>query len=277
MTRMIALHVPKTRVAHFVGLTRRALYPDPHEPTPRQRPDEERLCRAVRRVALEHITFGYRRVHSVLRQEGWEVNRKRVHRILQEEKLLKEAHYPRPRVPESGSLAAARPNERWYMDITYLETTDRGPCPLVLAQDACTREIVGHGFFPSCGAMEAADVVDGAVLARFPKTGRAPGLVLRTDGGPQFVAHRFQDRMRAIGITLQASIKRRPESNGMIESTNGHLKADYFWTQEPTTFLETRVRADAAVEDFNERRPHSSLDYLSPKAYARKKMEEVRA
>jgi hypothetical protein len=126
---MIALPVPKARVAHFVGLTRRALYPDPHEPTPRQRPDKEGLCRAVRRVAFEHITFGYRRVHSVLRQEGWEVNRKRVHRILQKEKLLKEAHYPRPRVPESGSLAAARPNERWYMDITYLETTDGGRAP----------------------------------------------------------------------------------------------------------------------------------------------------
>ena len=277
MKKMTELHVPKARVARFVGLTRRALYPSCTEPCPRRRPDEGSLCRAVRRVALAHVTFGHRRVHSVLRQEGWEVNRKRVYRILQEEQLLKEAHFPRPRVPESGSLEAACPNDRWYMDITYLETTDRGPCPLVLVQDACTREIVAHGFFPSCGAMEAADVVDAAVLSRFPKTGRAEGLVLRTDGGPQFVAHRFQDRMRSLGITLQASIKRRPESNGMIESTNGHLKADYFWPREPTTFLETRGRVDAAVSDFNERRPHSSLDYLSPKAYARKKMEEVEA
>lgn len=79
---MIGLHVPKARAALFVGLTRRALYPEPHEPTPRRRPDEERLGRAARRVALEHVTFGHRRIHAVLRDEGWEVNRKRVHRIL---------------------------------------------------------------------------------------------------------------------------------------------------------------------------------------------------
>ncbi len=91
------------------------------------------------------------------------------------------------------------------------------------------------------------------------------------------MAHRFQDRMRSLGITLQASIKRRPDSNGVIESTNGHLKADYFWPLEPTTFPETRSRVDGAVKDFNEQRPHSSLDYLSPKAYARKKMEEGEA
>ena len=70
------------------------------------------------------------------------------------------------------------------MEITYLETTDRGPCPLVLVQDACTREIVGYGFFPSCGAMEAADVVDAAVLSRFPRTGRAEGLGSEPMEGP---------------------------------------------------------------------------------------------
>lgn len=204
-------------------------------------------------------------------------NRKRILRIMKEEQLLQPAHFPRPRVPENGSLSTEHPNERWYMDITYIDTTDRGPCPLVLVQDACTRELVGHGFFPSCGAMEAADVVDAAVLERFPKTGRAGGLVLRTDGGLQFVAHRFQERMRSLEITLQASIKRKPESNGMIESTNGKFKADYIWPREPTTFLETRPRVVAGVTDYNGRRPHSSLGYMTPMEYARKKMEETGA
>ncbi len=74
MRRMTELHVPKARVARFVGLTRRALYPAPEERLPRRRPDEGRLCQVARRVALTHVTFGHRRVHAVLRLEGWEVN-----------------------------------------------------------------------------------------------------------------------------------------------------------------------------------------------------------
>ncbi len=194
----------------------------------------------------------------MLIQEGWEVNRKRVYRILREEQMLKEARFSRPWVEETGSLETAGPNERRYMDLTYLETTDRGPCPLVMVQDAYTRELGGYGLFLACGAMEAADAVDAAVLSRFPRTGRAEGLVLRSDGDPPFVAHRFQGRMRLLGITLQANIKRRPEQNGMIESTNGHLKADYFWPLEPTTFLETRARSTglsgASTSDYHTRR-----------------------
>lgn len=124
--------------------------------------------------------------------------------------------------------------------------------------------------------MDAFAVVEQAVFDRFPKTARAPSVVLRTDGGPEFVAHRFQDACRAIGISLEASIKRRPKSNGMIESTIGHLKGDYLWTREPTTFLETRVRLRETVEDYNSRRPHLSLAYQAPLEFAKRKMSGVK-
>ena len=83
------------------------------------------------------------------------------------------------------------------------------------------------------------------------------------------MAHRFQDRVRPLGITLQVSIKQRPESNGMIESTNGKFKADYIWPKEPTTFLETRPRVAEGVTDYNGRKLHSSLGYRTPMEYAR--------
>lgn len=159
------------------------------------------------------------------------------------------------------------------MDLTYLVTTDRGPCPLALVQNACTRELVGYGFFPSCGAMKAADVADAAVLSRFPRTGGAERLVLLTDGGPQFGVPRLQDRMQSLEITLQASFMRWRESNGMVESTNGHLKGYSFWFLKPTAFLETWGRVDGVARNFNERRPRSSLN-LSPKTQPRKGMEE---
>ena len=59
----------------------------------------------------------------MLLQEGWEVNRKRVYRTLREEQMLKRARFSRPWVEETGSLETAGPNERRYMDLTYLEIT----------------------------------------------------------------------------------------------------------------------------------------------------------
>lgn len=61
----------------------------------------------------------------------------------------------------------------------------------------------------------------------------------------------------------------------MIESYHGHLKMDYLWTSPPTTFVETRERLYVSLRHYNEERPHSSLDYLTPTEFARKKTEEA--
>lgn len=272
-----AHEIPTTRAARWVGIHRPTLYYRPRDTTARRaRLDEELVRRHLRAIALRHVTYGIRRVTALARHAGLVINRKRVRRVLAVEGLLRPAHLPRPRLPATGRLTADRPNERWYTDITYLDTTDRGPCPLISFLDGCTREVVGWRFLPSCGAAEATEVLDEAVLARFPKTARAEGLVLRSDGGSQFVAHRFQDGARRLGIQLEATRKRRPEDNGMIESYHGKLKSDYFWIREPGTFLETRGCVDEAIRHWNEERPHSSLGYLTPRAYA-KQVHEVKA
>ena len=183
--------------------------------------------------------------------------------------------FPRPRLPETGSMAAEKPNERWATDLTYVDTTDQGPVPLMAVMDTCTREVVSYELMRSIGAAEALDIVERGILARFPKTGRAPGLVLKTDGGPQFVAHRFQDGMRMLGITLWANRKRRPEDNGMIESFNGHFKHEYLWIREPVTYIETRKIVAEGMRDYNEERPHSSLGYLTPREFMRRKVTEM--
>ncbi len=190
---------------------------------------------------------------------------------------MQQAHYPRPRLPSTGRLAAKRPNQSWAADITYVMTTDSGPVPLLAVLDACTREVVGHELLRSCGAIDALAVVSRAVMDRFPRSGAAPGLVLITDGGSQFVAHAFQDGIRRLGISLRATRKRRPEDNGLIESWNGHFKHDYLWTREPDSFVATRELVAESVRDYNEARPHSSLNYLTPAEFGRKKMEESRA
>ncbi len=110
---------------------RATLYYQPR-PVPHRRlhADEHRARESVRRVAFAHPSFGYRRIWSVLWcQEGRFINRKRVRRILKEEGLRKEVHFPRPRLPETGNLRALESDQRWYADLTYVDTTDLGPVP----------------------------------------------------------------------------------------------------------------------------------------------------
>jgi putative transposase len=171
-------------------------------------------------------------------------------------------------------MAASKPNERWTTDITYVDTTDLGPVPLMAVMDTCTRETISYELMRSCGAAEAIDIVDRGALARFPKTGRAPGFFLKTDGGPRFVAHRFQDGMRMLGITPWVNRKRCPGVNGMIEGFNGHFKHEYLWIREPMSYIETRQVVAEAMKSYNEERPHSSLVYLTHREFMRRKVAE---
>jgi putative transposase len=266
-----------TTAARLFHVSRVSLY-KPLSPGPvhRLREDEPVMRGQVRRVAEERITYGYRRVWAALRrQQGVFVSRKRVRRILKAEGLQREVHFPRPRFPANGSQSAEHPNERWFSDITYLQTTDRGLVGLTVVAEACTREILAWSLLPSCGAADVFQALENAVLERFPGTGKAHGVSLRTDGGAQYTSNYFQDRARQLGVHVEAYRKRRPEDGGLIESFNGHWKMDYPWTREPTTFLETRTLTGAWITDYNECRPHSSLDYLTPKAfYATQKTEE---
>ena len=133
-------------LARAFHLTRVTLY---HEPRPgshrRLHADEPRARDRVRRVAFDHPSFGYRRVWSVLRgRERMFIHRKGVRRILKEEGLQKGVHSPRRRLPETGNPSALEPNQRWYADLTCVDTTDLGPVPLMVAMGACTRKFVGR-------------------------------------------------------------------------------------------------------------------------------------
>lgn len=189
------------------------------------------------------------------------------------EGLARLAHLPRPRMPATGRLTAERPNERWYTDLTEIETEDRGICSLMVVLDGCTREAVSWEFFSSCTASDAARVVEAAVHARFPDTHRAEGLTLVTDQGSQYTARWFRETVAQLGVDHRLTRKRRPEDNGMQESFHGHLKQDYLWVREPESFLATRQTLAVSIRDYNEERPHSSLEYLTPREFARTQIE----
>ena len=110
-------------------------------------------------------------------------------------------------------------------------------------------------------------------MSTFP-SGRADGLRLKTDDGSQFTSTAFREGCGLLGIKLEAIRKRKPEDNGMIESLHGHFKNEYIFIHEPMSFIQMKCMLPGAVRHYNEERPHSSLDYLTPSEY-RKSFERV--
>src|SRR3954449_1085512 len=118
------------------------------------------------------------------RSLGVAVNRKRVLRVMREQKLIQRRPVePRRRRP--GVFKVERPGQLWHLDMTSIWVAEHGWCYLNAIIDCCTREIVGWSLELRCRAAEATAVIKQAV----DDQGIAPrSLTLGTDNGSAFTA-----------------------------------------------------------------------------------------
>ena len=95
-------------------------------------------------------------------------------------------------------------------------------------------------------------------------------MALITDNGPQYISQEFRNAMRPLGIKLEYIQKHTPEDNGNIESFHNSIKTDYIWPNEFRDFHDASMEIGKVFSDYNECRPHSSIDYLPPREFRRK-------
>ena len=222
----------------------------------------------IREIASERPTYGYRRVWAILRNSGTHVNQKTVRKVLKDNNLSLPASRHRGRTKTRNLYKPTGPDQLWETDITYIPT-ESGMTYLMCIKDCYTKEWQGFHYSRSCMAKDAVRSVENAVLMAF--NGSVPeGLVLRTDNGPQYVSREFRNAMKLLGIRLEYIQKHTPEDNGDIESFHNSIKTDYIWPNEFRDFHEASITIGEAFSDYNECRPHSSIDYLPPREFRRK-------
>lgn len=124
-----------------------------------RRPDDAELRTRLRCLAHERRRFGYRRLHILLRREGWTVNRKRVQRLYQEERLMVRKRSGRKRALELRAPLPVpeHPNACWSLDFVHDQMTDGRRFRVLVIVDDCTRE---------CRALVADTSISGARVAR---------------------------------------------------------------------------------------------------------------
>lgn len=109
------------------------------------RPPQEPLRSRIKEIAHARVSYGHRRVHVLLRREGWTINLKRVYRLYREEGLSLRRKRPQRRravQPRQERPAGRLPNERWSMDFMSDALADGRRLRVLTVLDTCTRECV---------------------------------------------------------------------------------------------------------------------------------------
>jgi putative transposase len=228
----------------------------------------------IRELAEARPRFGYRRVHVLLRREGWAVNHKRTYRLYAEEGLS--VRYKGRRRKRGSHLrvlppSALAPNERWSMDFVADALDDGRRFRTLTVVDVFTRE---------CLALESDVSLSGrkvaAVLARvagqrgFPK-------VITVDDGSEFFSKEMDSWAYKSGVKLDFIRPGKPVENAFIESFNGRLRDECLNAELFLSLDDARRKLLEWRLDYNERRPHSSIGNLTPTEFAERCQEKMTA
>jgi len=230
--------------------------------------DDGALRRRITELAAERRRFGYRRLHVLLRREGWAVNHKRVRRIYQEEGLQ-----VRKRKRKRIAPAERRPmlipdavNQRWSMDFQHdaLSSGRRLRCLNIV-----------DGFSRECPVIEVDSSIPGArvvrVLDRLAETRGLPREIV-VDNGPELTGKALDEWAYRNGVRLHFIEPGKPIQNAFIESFNGRFRDECLNEHWFTSLEDARRTIEAWRIDYNTQRPHSSLGYLTPVEFAQKEI-----
>ena len=230
----------------------------------REKTMEERLIEEIKEAAVENPRYGSRRVTALLRARGWRINRKRVHRIWRAEGLRVSVRArKRQRLGSaSGSSQrrrASRVNEVWSYDFIFDRTRDGRQLKILVIVDEYSRECLAMEVERTMGSKQVKEVLKRLVASR-----GAPAY-LRSDNGSEFIAKGVRKWLREEGIETLYIEAGSPWQNAYIESFNSRLRDELLNCEEFVSLLEAKILAREYRERYNEKRPHSSLGYKTPR------------
>lgn len=225
--------------------------------------DEDLRARLVE-LAREKPRFGYRRLHVLLRRSGEVVNHKRVHRVYRDAGLMlrrkKRKHCVRQSVP-LGQYTAA--NQEWALDFVHDAVAAGRAIRVLSVVDVYTRECIALEVDTSFASRRVTRVLDEIIKQRGePRS-------IRCDNGPELTSRHFLAWSIERKIDLLHIQPGKPTQNAHVESFHGRLREECLRVSWFQNLFDARKKIAFWRRDYNEQRPHSSLNYLTPTEFAR--------
>ena len=214
-------------------------------------------------LATQYGRYGYRRITSMLKGEGWKVNCKRVERIWRSEGLKVPQKQPkRARLwLNDGSCIRLRPEHKdhvWSYDFVMDRTSDGKAFRMLTILDEYTRECLSILVKRSITSQNVLEELYNLFLLRgTPK-------YIRSDNGPEFTAKKVREWLHEVDVNTLFIEPGSPWENGYIESFNGKLRDELLDREVFDTLHEARVLIEGWRKEYNQVRPHSSLGYRPP-------------
>src|ERR1700757_3506050 len=223
----------------------------------------------LKELAAKRMRFGYRRLTAMLVREGITANHKRVYRLYREEGLaMRIRQRRRIRWTSAVSSAAAiRANQRWSIDFVSDCVSTGRVIRMLTVVDDCTRECPAIEVDTSLGGWRVRRVLDRIASDR----GVPEAIVL--DNGPEFRGRALAAWSEERRVRLEFIQPGKPAQNAFAESFNGRLRDECLNANWFTSLSDARRKIEDWRQDYNQQRPHSSLNYLPPAEFARTLVE----
>lgn len=226
----------------------------------------------IKEIAAIRVRYGYRRIHVLLQREGWRVNHKRVYRIYCEEGLNLRRKRSQKHRSEHNRLArenAQNINDCWSMDFASDRFFNGRRFRVLTVVDIFSRECLG---IEVDQGIKGNDVV---TLLDYIKSIRGTPRNIRCDNGPEFVSKAVDKWAYENHVVLDFSRPGKPTDNAFVESFIGSLRDECLNVNWFLSLEDARTKIEDWRTDYNEYRPHSSLDYKTPSDFARSGLFEA--
>jgi len=225
--------------------------------------DEAQLTEDIIKLAKDYGRYGYRRITALLKQQGWQVNHKRVERIWRTEGLKVPQKQPKRRRLwfNDGSCIRLKPlykNHVWSYDFVFDRTSDGKAIKMLNILDEYSRECLTIYVDRKLTSIE--------VLYKLSELFIIHGTpdYIRSDNGSEFIAKELRGWLQRVGVKTAYIEPGSPWENGYIESFNGKLRDELLNGEIFDTILEARILTEMWRNDYNKIRPHSSLNFSPP-------------
>ena len=236
--------------------------------------DARPLVQRIKEIAATRVHYGYRRVHVLLRREGWRDNCKRVYRLYRLEGLS--LRHKRPRRNRSARLRQPKQlvsaiNEIWSTDFVADALFDGRRLRALTVVDNYTRECLAIEVGPN---LKGDDVV--RTLMRITAS-RGKPRTIKSDNGSEFISKAMDRWAYENDVELDFSRPGKPTDNAKVESFNGRFRSECLNAPWFLSLDDAKRKIEAWRQYYNEVRPHSALKWATPAEYAHRMRKAAQA